>query len=63
MTLYLPDRPLRLSIDLPQGFSNEEFFQLCQNNPDLHSKRSANHEVIIAPAGFALDLRELRAQS
>ncbi|WP_201987196.1 Uma2 family endonuclease [Hymenobacter rubidus] len=39
--------------DPATGFSDEDFFQFCQRNPDLRIERTANHEIIIMPpAGF-----------
>ncbi|MCR5887235.1 Uma2 family endonuclease [Hymenobacter sp. J193] len=34
-------------------FSDEEFFQLCQDNRDLRVERTSDHEIIfMSPAGF-----------
>ena len=43
-TVRLP-APLELNIDL----TDEQFFQLCQNNRDLKFERTATGEVIIMP--------------
>ncbi|MGK7944547.1 MAG: Uma2 family endonuclease [Microcystaceae cyanobacterium] len=43
-TITLP-APLTLNIDL----TNEQFFQLCQNNRDLRFERTATGTVIIMP--------------
>lgn len=43
-TVSLPT-PLKLDIDL----TDEQFFQLCQNNHDLRFERTATGEVIIMP--------------
>ena len=37
--------PLELNIDL----TDEQFFQLCQNNHDLRFERTATGELIIMP--------------
>lgn len=35
------------------GFSDEEFFQFCQDNRDLRVERTADHEIVfMTPAGF-----------
>lgn len=35
------------------GFSDEEFFQFCQDNPDLRVERTSDHEIVfMSPAGF-----------
>lgn len=43
-TVSLP-APLELNIDL----TDEQFFQLCQNNRDLRFERTATGELIIMP--------------
>ncbi|MBD1880814.1 Uma2 family endonuclease [Coleofasciculus sp. FACHB-T130] len=43
-TITLPST-LKLTIDL----TDEQFFQLCQNNPDLRFERTASGELIIMP--------------
>ena len=43
-TVSLP-APLELNIDL----TDEQFFQLCQNNRDLSFERAATGELIIMP--------------
>jgi Uma2 family endonuclease len=43
-TVRLPV-PLELNIDL----TDEQFFQLCQNNRDLKFERTATGELIIMP--------------
>lgn len=38
---------------LVEGFSNEDFFRFCQENPALRVERNADNEIIIMPpAGF-----------
>lgn len=38
---------------LVTGFSDEEFFQFCQDNPDLRVERTPDHEIVfMSPAGF-----------
>lgn len=38
---------------LVTGFTDEEFFQFCQDNRDLRVERTADHEIIfMSPAGF-----------
>ncbi|MDO7877247.1 Uma2 family endonuclease [Hymenobacter sp. ASUV-10] len=38
---------------LVEGFSDEDFFRFCQENPELRVERSADNEIIIMPpAGF-----------
>lgn len=38
---------------LVTGFSDEEFFQFCQDNRDLRLERTSDHEIIfMSPAGF-----------
>lgn len=38
---------------LVTGFSDEEFFQFCQDNRDLRVERTPDHEIIfMSPAGF-----------
>ncbi|RSK32493.1 Uma2 family endonuclease [Hymenobacter metallilatus] len=38
---------------LVTGFTDEEFFQFCQDNRDLRVERTADHEIIfMLPAGF-----------
>lgn len=35
------------------GFSDEDFFQFCQNNPDLRVERTSEGEIIfMSPAGY-----------
>ncbi len=31
------------------GFSEEDFFRLCQDNPQLRLERAANQDIIIMP--------------
>lgn len=40
--------PIELNLDACQ-FTDEQFFQLCQNNRDLRLERSATNELIIRP--------------
>ena len=48
-----PALPLLLRGAPVTGFTDEEFYQFCQNNPTLHIERTATHEVVIMPpAGF-----------
>ncbi|WP_426490405.1 Uma2 family endonuclease [Hymenobacter sp. 102] len=38
---------------LVTGFTDEEFFQFCQDNRDLRVERTSDHEIIfMSPAGF-----------
>ncbi|MBC8083027.1 MAG: Uma2 family endonuclease [Hymenobacter sp.] len=38
---------------LVTGFSDEEFFQFCQDNRDLRLERTSDHEIVfMSPAGF-----------
>ncbi len=38
---------------LVTGFSDEEFFQFCQDNRDLRLERTSDHEIIfMSPVGF-----------
>ncbi len=53
MNVQLPDRPHRFSTELEEGFTDDEFFEFCQLNPEMRIERTANHEIIIMPpAGF-----------
>lgn len=47
LTINLPSI-LELDID-NINLTDEQFFQLCQNNPDLRFERTASGELIIMP--------------
>lgn len=50
---YYPEAPLILHGALVAGFSDDEFFDFCQANPDLRIERNAKGEIVImTPAGF-----------
>ncbi|HEX8660095.1 MAG TPA: Uma2 family endonuclease [Hymenobacter sp.] len=34
------------------GLSEEDFFRLCQDNPQLRLERAANHDIIIMPPAY-----------
>ncbi len=45
--------PFVLRGSLVEGFSDDDFFRFCQENPDLRVERTSNHEIIIMPpCGF-----------
>ncbi len=49
MTLTI-DLPSILELDIENiNLTDEQFFQLCQNNPDLRFERTASGELIIMP--------------
>ena len=53
MSLSISDQAYVLRGSLVEGFSDEDFFRFCQENPDLRVERSTDHEIIIMPpAGF-----------
>jgi len=47
-----PDELRRLQGPVMTHLSDEEFFQLCQDNPLLQFERDANHEIVIMPPAF-----------
>ena len=48
--------PLELTLEL----TDEQFFQLCQNNRDLRFERTANGELIImSPTGSETDRKSV----
>lgn len=50
---FLSDEAVILRGPLITRFSDEEFFQFCQDNHDLRVERTADHEIIfMTPAGF-----------
>ncbi len=58
-TMYALPRPLELDFN-PLNLSDEQFYQLCINNPDLAIERSAKGVVILmSPVGGDSGSREL----
>lgn len=56
MQVVLPDVETRASfevcgdeLDCDRPLSDEEFFNFCMRNPDLHIERHANGEIVIMP--------------
>src|ERR1700693_3370636 len=56
MQVVLPDYETRASIEVCGGdvngerpLSDEEFFDFCMKNPDLHIERRSNGEIVIMP--------------
>jgi Uma2 family endonuclease len=72
MQVVLPDRETRAwfevcgdEVDGERPLSDEEFFDFCLKNPDLHIERHANGEIVILPpAGMETGYRnsEVSAQ-
>jgi Uma2 family endonuclease len=72
MQVVLPDWETRASIEIcgdgvreDRPLSDEEFFDFCMKNPDLHIERHANGEIVIMPpAGMGTGYRnsDLSAQ-
>lgn len=51
--VYNPPEPLILHGAVVANFTDEDFFDFCQANPDLRIERNAQGEIIImTPAGF-----------
>jgi Uma2 family endonuclease len=57
MQVVLPDRETRASFEVcgdevngERPLSDEEFFDFCMKNPDLHIERYANGEIVILPS-------------
>lgn len=60
---YYPEAPLILHGALVAGFSDDEFFDFCQANPDLRIERTAQGEIVImTPAGFVSSAQCLEVQ-
>ncbi|NML68034.1 Uma2 family endonuclease [Hymenobacter sp. RP-2-7] len=57
---YYPEAPLILHGAVVASFSDDEFFDFCQANPDLRMERTAQGEIIImTPAGFVSSAQSL----
>lgn len=54
-TLLIQSESIPLMVHLPSGEKTtyEQFYELCQANPDLRLELSANGEVIIMPPAFS----------
>ncbi len=54
-TLLIQSESIPLTVYLPSGEKTtyEQFYELCQANPDLRLELSANGEVIIMPPAFS----------
>jgi Uma2 family endonuclease len=56
IAIHLPANSIELSIDL----TDEQFFQLCQNNRDYQFERTASGELIImSPTGSETSIRNM----
>ncbi len=53
MHIHLPDKaPVLLSGPHLVAMTDEEFFDFCQQNPNLRIERTANHEIVMmSPTG------------
>src|SRR5437764_1187511 len=55
---------MKLVPEAESRFSDREYFEFCQANPDLRVERTAKGEIVVAPpAGFESDYRSNKASA